>query len=208
MLVWLHILRRLVMRLLTECQLDKAKTACQPIILLYLTPETLRLTISANSLGHKLAQGRVHKVGDDPYDLLGPLLHPGGHVHLDHGLDDDALGFVFLGDRLRPEETALFGTEPVELEVAFRRYVSGFIERLEGVNGRGRTRTVVVGYESEWCHGVKISERVLQGSRGQPTTPSTHLREQARTATSWCCPDEPRRRRRSSSCPSSQPPGT
>lgn len=147
MLVWLQILRRLGMRLLTECQLDKAKTACQPIISLYLHPETLILTISANSLGHKLAQSRVHKVGDDPDDLLGPLLYPGGHVHLDHGLDNDALGFVFFGDRLRPEETTLFGTEPVKLEVAFRRYVAGFVERLEGVDGRGRARTVIVGYQ-------------------------------------------------------------
>jgi hypothetical protein len=126
----------------------QSETSYQPTIL-YLTPETLRLTISANSLGHKLAQGRVHKVGDDSYDLLGPLLHPGGHVHLDHGLDDDALGFVFLGDRLRPQETALLGTEPMELEVAVRRYVAGFVQRLEGVDGRGGARTVVVGYESE-----------------------------------------------------------
>jgi hypothetical protein len=64
----------------------------------------------------ELGEGGVDKVLDDTNALSRALLDPGGHVHLQHSADLDALLLVRLGDGLRAEGTALLGRVPVELD--------------------------------------------------------------------------------------------
>jgi hypothetical protein len=60
-----------------------------------------KLTVLGNKLLNEGSQGRVDKVLDDTNPLLGPLLDPSSHVHLQHCQYLSALFLVTLGDSLR-----------------------------------------------------------------------------------------------------------